>query len=191
MRRKNKCVETYIPDLEGEIWKPVEGYEDAYHVSNMGRVKSLAREITHPTGTAWKKAKILSYKRRKQSAAQIMFRLDCESKTLSVARLVLNAFVGAPIGHANFALHKDGDSMNNRLDNLFWGTPAQNIENVYARGNGIEGSKSSSCRLTPTQVLEIRDKYVYGKNSVELSKEYLISKSHLLRIIKAEKWKHI
>src|SRR4051794_19843272 len=29
--------------LEGEIWKPVNGYETLYHVSNMGRVKCLQK----------------------------------------------------------------------------------------------------------------------------------------------------
>ena len=28
-----------------EIWKPITGYEDLYEVSNLGRVKSLARRI--------------------------------------------------------------------------------------------------------------------------------------------------
>ncbi len=40
-----------IPDLPGEAWKPIEGYNGKYLVSNMGRVKSLkhaaARLLTH------------------------------------------------------------------------------------------------------------------------------------------------
>lgn len=30
-----------IEDIEGEVWKPVPGWETRYAVSNMGRVKSL------------------------------------------------------------------------------------------------------------------------------------------------------
>lgn len=35
----NLCVET----LAGEMWKPIEGLEGSYEISNMGRVKSIAR----------------------------------------------------------------------------------------------------------------------------------------------------
>ena len=32
--------------LTEEIWKDVEGYEKLYQVSNLGRVRSLGRDIT-------------------------------------------------------------------------------------------------------------------------------------------------
>lgn len=32
--------------MTNEIWKAVEGFEDFYEVSNMGRVKALSRKIT-------------------------------------------------------------------------------------------------------------------------------------------------
>ena len=32
-----------IPDLPGEAWKPIEGYNGKYLVSNLGRIKSLKR----------------------------------------------------------------------------------------------------------------------------------------------------
>ena len=33
-----------VVSLEGEVWKPITGYEDLYQVSNFGRVKRNARE---------------------------------------------------------------------------------------------------------------------------------------------------
>ena len=32
-----------IVDLENEIWKGIEGWEDFFQVSNMGRIKALAK----------------------------------------------------------------------------------------------------------------------------------------------------
>ena len=32
-----------LEDMEGEIWKDIEGYEGLYQVSNMGRIKSLEK----------------------------------------------------------------------------------------------------------------------------------------------------
>lgn len=30
---------------EEEVWRPIEGYEDRYEISNLGRVKSLERKV--------------------------------------------------------------------------------------------------------------------------------------------------
>ncbi len=37
----NKKCNVYIEDLENEQWMPIEGYEQDYEISNLGRVKSL------------------------------------------------------------------------------------------------------------------------------------------------------
>ena len=39
---------------ECEIWKDVEGYENLYQVSNLGRVHSLDRFVPRKTGTVQK-----------------------------------------------------------------------------------------------------------------------------------------
>ena len=36
--------------IEKEIWKPIKGYEGLYEVSNLGRVRSLDREIIYKNG---------------------------------------------------------------------------------------------------------------------------------------------
>ena len=40
-----------IENLDGEIWKDIEGYEGYYQVSNLGRVKSLERDVVKKDGT--------------------------------------------------------------------------------------------------------------------------------------------
>ena len=37
-------------DMEIEVWKPIEGYENRYEISNLGRVKSLERRIRIANG---------------------------------------------------------------------------------------------------------------------------------------------
>ena len=34
-----------------EIWKDIEGYEDLYQVSNIGRVRSLDRDVPYRCGS--------------------------------------------------------------------------------------------------------------------------------------------
>jgi len=38
---------TVIQNLDGEIWLPIEGYNNKYYVSNLGRVKSLKGKTEH------------------------------------------------------------------------------------------------------------------------------------------------
>ena len=61
-----------------------------------------------------------------------------------VHRLVAHAFLGAPPSEAAWEVnHIDGNGSNNRIDNLEWATPSENVRHSYAtnpsRGNG--GSK--------------------------------------------------
>jgi NUMOD4 motif len=52
-KTKDLCV-TSIKDLPGEVWKPVLNFEEVYHVSNLGRIKSLDRykEYYQTNGTS-------------------------------------------------------------------------------------------------------------------------------------------
>ena len=34
-----------LEDMDGEIWKDIEGFEGYYQISNFGRVKSLSRIV--------------------------------------------------------------------------------------------------------------------------------------------------
>jgi len=45
--------------LPGEEFRPIVGYEDAYEVSNLGRVRSLEREVPDNTGMRIVRERIL------------------------------------------------------------------------------------------------------------------------------------
>lgn len=38
-----------LEDIEGEVWKDINGYEGLYQISNRGRIKGLEKEITSLT----------------------------------------------------------------------------------------------------------------------------------------------
>lgn len=42
-----------------EIWKPIEGYENFYEISNLGRIRSLDRLTSNSFGAFVRKGKIL------------------------------------------------------------------------------------------------------------------------------------
>lgn len=102
--------------LEEEIWKPIEE-DERYLVSSFGNVVG-----PH--------AKILKI----PSSGRI--RLQKKDKTLQVGRLVASAFIPNPENKPNI-FHKDGDKLNNKLDNLLWSS-----HNEFVKRTGKkEGSK--------------------------------------------------
>ena len=109
--------------LTDEIWKDVEGYEKLYQVSNLGRVRSLGRDIIRNTRWCTSKPYHIAGKVLKILRAQADYRyvhLFDEQGTPTnkkVHRLVAQAFVPNPrrLEEVN---HIDEDKGNNRADNL-------------------------------------------------------------------------
>lgn len=105
----------YDTPIENEIWKPIKGFEGLYEVSNMGRIKSLPREIILKQGVIVKGyLGVCLYKNKKGHSKR-------------VHRLVAQAFLD-DFDKYESVNHKDGNKQNNCVSNL---------EMVTAKGNTI------------------------------------------------------
>ena len=104
-----------------EKFKPVKGYAGIYEISNMGRVKSLSREIERKDGnTRTTKEKIIVPFNTKCGYHQIVLtNKDGVKKKHYIHRLVANAFIENP-NKLPIINHKDENKLNNRVDNLEW-----------------------------------------------------------------------
>lgn len=96
-----------------EIWKDIEGYEGLYQISNMGRVKSLARRGTR--GGIIKPAEI------KKGYLQYALVKDGILKWYKAHRLVAQAFIPNP-NNLPCVNHRDENPHNNYVENLEWCT---------------------------------------------------------------------
>lgn len=98
-----------------EIWKDIQKYKGRYQISNMGRVKSLARTITDELG----REKPIQEKVLKPSNNKGYLRVRLEGKFYYIHRLVAEAFIPNPknLPEVN---HKDENKQNNCIDNLEW-----------------------------------------------------------------------
>ena len=117
-----------------EQWLPVVGYEGMYEVSDLGRVKSLARLIRRRGGCrVMSKEMILKNRRLNSGYGIVGLAKDGKKKDFSVHSLVLKAFVGErPEGM--YACHNNGDSSDNRLSNLRWDTQSANLLDTVKHG---------------------------------------------------------
>lgn len=137
--REPEKVEYHVPDLPGEVWRDVKGYEGMYAVSNLGRVKSLARDMPHKTHGVWHiRERILKPAwtgyRKDHSDGYLYVNLHSghnQQKPGHVHRLVAEAFVEKVEGK-DVVNHKDCDRTNNRADNLEWCTILENTRHAMA-----------------------------------------------------------
>ena len=109
-----------------EVWKPIEGWEGRYEVSNMGKVRSLNY---HMTG----KTKELSPITSGKGYLMIGLCRDCKMKWAKVHRLVASAFLPNPENKPQVN-HKNGVKTDNRADNLEWVTDSENLRHAYNMG---------------------------------------------------------
>lgn len=129
---------TAIQNLPGEIWKDIPGYERQYQVSNMGRVKSLERDLPHKLHGTWHiKERILknnfSGPGKKKYAYVALQNGHGDSTFFKVHRLVADAFIDNPMSKP-VVNHLDGDTQNNKASNLEWTTSKENTAHAWQNG---------------------------------------------------------
>ena len=113
-----------------EEWKPVVGWEESHEVSNIGSVRSIPRK-----GCG---GRILCPTLHKRGHLVVVLCYKRATTTISIHRLVLTTFCGNPPPDGKSRKircsikHKDGNNLNNHVDNLQWLT----IENSKAFAAG-------------------------------------------------------
>lgn len=113
-----------IEDMPGEVWKPFYGYEEYYMVSNLGRIKSLPRPmkrklqnetIHYHTEEAIRCQRLDN--RYRTPHLSFAANINRRRREYLVADIVYSSFT-APIEDGCHAFHIDGNSLNNRVENL-------------------------------------------------------------------------
>lgn len=120
-----------------EKWRPVVGYEGLYEISNLGRVKSVERDIdvTDRYGHSYKyhvKEKIMKQGRRHDGYADVSLSSHGVTTLHCVHRLLAEAWILNPNDY-NYVNHIDLDKTNNSLDNLEWISDSGNVNHAVQR----------------------------------------------------------
>ena len=127
-----------------EFWLPIAGFEGFYAASDMGRVKSIARQVPRGDGFLTVKGRVLRPGIMTVGYPLVVLRRDGKAFPKTVHSLVLSAFVPKPSPrHEVDHINRVRDD--NRLVNLRWATRSQNNGNSAGRP-----SRASSYRgVTP------------------------------------------
>lgn len=175
-----------------EIWKDIPGLEGLYKCSNFGNFKAPEKIENSSHRRCIRKEKILKTCHESNGYLQISIIVN-KKQTLHLAhRLIALTFI-KKIEGKDFVNHKNGIKDDNRVENLEWCTKSENSKHSFAIGTQCnKGEHHSRAKITDDIVREIRRKHIpktYGCH--KLAKEFGMSKTNILDILKRKTWSHV
>ena len=176
-----------------EQWRPVPGYVGFYEVSDLGRVRSLDRTVLHPSGgPKAHRGRIIQQSKKGEACPGVCLSKFGKVTRYSVGTLVLLSFVGPRTEGMQVCHFPDADTKNNRLDNLRWGTAAENAEDREKHGRTARGERNGASVLTTEKVKQIKRLLAKGGiGKQRIATEFKVAKYLITRIQRGELWKHV
>lgn len=159
-----------------EIWKPVPGYEN-YFISNYGNLK--------------RNNKFLKKRIDKYGYCRYALSKKQKPKSFMSHRLVLLSFVGESNLLVN---HKDGNKLNNYIENLEYCTNSENVKHAYQIGliHGRKGESHHFKKLKDSDILTIRSLIEKSLlSNADIARFYDVSTATISLIKNKKHWGHI
>lgn len=172
--------------MKNENWKIIDEYP-TYQVSNFGRVRSYkSRNIVLQVPQVKKsEIDVCGYERVSLCKNSIC-------KHHKVHRLVAKSFI-KNTGEKSEVNHKDGNRINNNVENLEWVSRSENMVHAF-RVNGAKpmcGEKNGHARLSARDVRSIRKLWKDGGLlQREIAQMYGIARTTVNAIVNGYNWKH-
>jgi hypothetical protein len=146
-----------------EVWKDIKGFEGAYQISSLGRVRSLPGK--------YRKELIRKLVPDKDGYLECMLCEKGKYTHKKVHRLVGEAFIKNPFGKKEIN-HKNGNRADNRIENLEWVSRKEN-----------EHHKSEVLHSSPTTTVRREDGKVYHSIK-EAAEENKVNPTSIMQSVK-------
>lgn len=167
---------------EPESWRKVVGFEGFYEVSDLGRIRSLARMT--PAGA--RGGRILKPMKSGRGYLAVTLCLEGLKGRDYVHRIVLTAFRG-PCPEGMEARHfPDFHKTNNRLANLSWATSS-----VNAQDRDQHGEKHPSAKFCRVDVERIFDLKRSGCSQQAIGDWLGMAQTNVGLILRGKRWAHL
>lgn len=110
-----------------------------------------------------------------------------QTRSLLVHRIIWAKYGGSPLGSERTINHKDGNKLNNCIDNLEQVSDAENILHKYRvlHAKPVIGN----CKLDKKQAEEIRELRKQGWKYKDLMKKFNVGKTTISYVVNKKIWK--
>lgn len=169
------------------IFKKIQGYP-GYKISSCGKIYSIFRKDSVGRNNS-KSERFLKYSIVRQYY-YVGLSNGVTRKMVRVHRIVAKTFLPNPknLPQVN---HKNGNKLDNRIENLEWVSAKENVKHAHATGLKTPHVGVSLAGLLPKDVLKIRKKYLAGMSQGNIAKEFGISQTGVWKIVNRMVWKHV
>jgi hypothetical protein len=176
-----------------EAWKSVAHYEGLYEVSNLGRIRSLARltrirggglrelpgRILHPGFRGTRTSRGNGY------LGVSLYKSGQKPRNAYVHDLVAEAFLG-PRPILSQIDHVDGNKLNNFFGNLQYVSKSENMRRAAESNLMARGERHRSAKLTDAQVTEARRLRTEGMTHQAIANNFGVTRECISRILRGE-----
>ena len=164
--------------LPGEDVRRVLGHTD-YFVTSLGRVLSTkygkVRELIPDLGNT--------------GAPRVTLSFGNVPDRRLVARMVAHVFLGTR--HDRIVMHLDGDSANNRVENLQYGTKTELGLLAAAIPTVVYGERQHSAKLDREKVANIRRLLSAGETHSSIARRFDVSRPTIGMIARGVTWRRV
>lgn len=180
-----------LPVVPGVEIRHIAGWR-GYAVGNDGSVWTCRTSSSGKFYDEWKPLK--PTQGSKYGHLRVCLGSGRAKRTLQVHALVLNAFVGPCPPGMECRHYPDYSPANNRVDNLKWGTHAQNMQDMVEHGRagrgGLSGETRADAKLTEVQVREIHE-LCKTRTLADVARQFGIGIPQTCWIAQGKAWKHL
>jgi hypothetical protein len=175
-------------ELDFEVWKTVKPFPD-YAISNFGSVKRLTDSNNNRKAGFILKTKANS----RTGYIQVSLWLDGKYHAKMVHRLVLNAFAGDRPTKRHQTNHINGIKDDNRIKNLEWVTPSENVIHAHATGlsSSRRGEKNNLSVLKSDEVWLIKKLIYHGVLQRIIGNMFKVNRATISYIKSGKTWAEV
>jgi len=170
------------------MWRPVVGWFGMYEISALGEVRSVARVMPCSNGKRRTCPSVVLKKGIVSGYERVQLCRSGKEVSALVHRLVAEAFIP---GVGEVVRHIDGVKTHNNVDNLCWGSCADNAHDKRAHGKHLSGERHPRATMTADSVRAIRKMYAEGKSQLQICRETGLGRGAVGFAVRGETWRDV